>query len=242
MNREIKGNIHSLESFGAVDGPGIRFVIFVQGCPLRCLYCHNPDSREFKSEKQMTVGQCMDQIISYKNFIKNGGVTVSGGEPLTQPDFCEALIDECHKEGIHVAIDTSGIVPVKVGKRVLEKADLLLLDIKALDDDMCIKLTGFSNKSAIETLNFREERGLPVWIRHVIVPQYTLNYDMLRKTAKFLKNYRCVQKVELLPFHKMGEYKWKELGEKYELYDIPQPTKEEVEKARQIFKDEGLPL
>lgn len=242
MNLDVKGNIHSLESFGAVDGPGIRFIIFTQGCPLRCLYCHNPDSREFKSERQMTVGECMEQIVSYKNFIKSGGVTVSGGEPLAQPEFCEALIDECHKQGIHVAIDTSGIIPIKIAKSVLEKADLLLLDIKSIDEQMCNIVTGFSNKTAIETLNFREERGLPVWIRHVMVPKYTLKYDMLKKLAKFLKNYKCVEKVELLPFHKMGEYKWEELGEEYELYDIPQPTKEEVEKARQIFLDEGLPL
>ena len=242
MNRDIKGNIHSLESFGAVDGPGIRFVIFTQGCPLRCLYCHNPDSREFKSAKQMTVGECMDQILSYKNFIKSGGVTVSGGEPMSQPEFCEALIDECHKEGIHVAIDTSGIVPVKVGKNVLEKADLLLLDMKAIDEDMCVKLTSFSNKSAIETLNFREERGLPVWIRHVMVPQYTLERERLTRLAEFLKGYKCIEKVELLPFHKMGEYKWEELGEKYELYDIPQPTKDEIAMARQIFTDAGLKL
>lgn len=244
MKEPIVGRIHSTESFGAVDGPGIRYVVFLQGCPLRCLYCHNPDSRPCSTgaEKTMTVDELMERILSYRNFIRSGGVTLSGGEPLWQPQFCLEVIERCHANGLHVAVDTSGVMDPQAPqiRAVLETADLLLLDLKAMDPQLCRRLTGQDNARALQTLRLREELELPVWIRHVLVPGYTLDFSELEKMAAFLKHFSCVQQVELLGFHKMGEYKWKELGEEYQLYDTPSPTSQEMAQAKEIFVRHGL--
>lgn len=233
---DIKGNIHSIETFGAVDGPGIRFIVFFQGCPLRCLYCHNPDSWIFSNGKETTSDHMLQTILSYKNFIKNGGVTLSGGEPLFQPVFAKDLIIKCRENGIHTAIDTSGAVPLDMAKPVLDEVDLVLLDIKDIEDEGCIDLTGRSNKQMIDVLNYCESINKPVWIRHVVVPGYTLEYSKLEKLNKFIENYRCIEKVEPLSFHKIGEYKWEQLGEKYKLYDTKEPTDEEMYRVKKILK------
>lgn len=242
MNREITGRIHSIESFGSVDGPGIRYVLFVQGCPLKCLYCHNPDTWAFDGGKIVTAGEMVDDIVTYRNFIEKGGVTISGGEPLLQQEFCAEILDGCHEHGLHTALDTSGIIPVEMVRDTLDKADLILLDIKSIDNAMCEKITGASNHNALETLRYREERGMDVWIRHVVVPGYTLDFKMLEKMADFLKDFACIKKVELLPFHKMGEYKWKELNRPYFLTDVPEPAEEDMKKAAEIFGSRGIKL
>lgn len=231
----ITGRIHSLESFGAVDGPGVRFVVFFQGCPLRCLYCHNPDSWDKNGGTLMDADSLADNILSYKNYL-SGGVTFSGGEPFMQPAFCEALMDRLQKNGMHVAIDTSGAVPPEKVKSILKKADLLLLDIKSINSAMCETITGRNNQNALETLQYREKIGKPVWIRHVILPEYTLDYPMLEQMAESLRPFSCIEKIELLPFHKMGEYKWEALDEPYLLGKIEPPTKEEMEKTKDIFR------
>ncbi len=236
----VTGRIHSVETFGAVDGPGVRYVVFVQGCPLRCLYCHNPDSWKFKSGKEITSEELTEQILEYKSYIKRGGVTISGGEPLAQPEFVTDIIRRCHAENLHVAIDTSGSISLVVAKQVIDEADMLLLDIKSDDKELCYRLTGRQNDNAYKILDYCEEIGKPVWIRHVLLPGYTLKKERLEGLADFLKSYKCVQKTELLPFHKMGEYKWEVLKEKYLLYDTPAPTAEETEEAKNIFRSRGL--
>lgn len=232
----MKGYIHSVETFGAVDGPGIRYVLFMQGCPLRCLFCHNPDSWKIKSGMQKTVNQVVKDVLQYKSFIKSGGVTISGGEPLLQLKFVYKLTKALHRQHINVAIDTAGSIPINSTKKVIKESDMLLLDIKSLDKEMNKTITGIDNKNNLDTLNYCESIQKPVWIRHVILPNYTLNYEQLENLAKFLSNYNCVRRIDLLPFHKMGEFKWKNLNYDYKLYDIEPPTIKEMEKAKSIFK------
>lgn len=229
------GYIHSFESFGAVDGPGVRFIIFLKGCLLKCLYCHNPDTWHGEKSLKMNAVEVMQKILQYKNFI-SGGVTISGGEPLLQPEFCSELIDLCHLNDIHTAIDTSGAVPLEKSGTAIKKADMLLLDIKDINENDCVALTGRSNKNTLKTLDYCEEISKPVWIRHVIVPGYTLDYEKLRLTAEYLSHYKCIQRADILPYHSMGKYKWNELGLNYELADTPEPSSEEIESARKIFR------
>lgn len=240
--RSVSGRIHSIESFGAVDGPGVRFIVFFQGCPLRCLFCHNPDSWSFTEGKETTAGAMIDQIVDYRSFIQKGGVTLSGGEPLAQPAFCQALLALCKAEGLHTAVDTSGGVPLATAKPAIDKADMLLLDIKDFNSDDCKTLTGKTNENALAILNYCEENGKPIWIRHVCVPGYTLIPEKLERLAEYLSHYACVQKVELIPFHQMGMYKWDFVDAEYQLKDTPVPTEAEMEVAREIFRKHGLKL
>lgn len=237
---QLTARIHSVETFGAIDGPGIRYLLFMQGCNLRCKYCHNPDSWDMYTGRLMTLDEVITDILRYKNFIQHGGVTLSGGEPLMQPAFCEALVRRCRRHGIHTAIDTSGSVPLEVCKGAVDAADLILLDIKAFDNDTAVKLTGQGNENAFRILDYREQQKKPVWIRHVLIAGYTLDATQLTNLAVFLSKYSCVEKVELLPFHKMGEYKWKSLGQTYELLDLPEPAKDEITMAKEIFKRYGF--
>lgn len=239
---EKKARIHSIETFGALDGPGIRYVLFLQGCPLRCLYCHNPDTWHPNGGRLITLSETFDDILRYRNFIARGGVTLSGGEPLLQADFCEELLDFCHENHIHTAIDTAGSLPLSTCLKAVDSADLILLDIKSLNNVLHRKITGLGNENCLALLNHREETGKPVWIRHVLVPGLTLKEPLLEELARFLKGYTCIQKVELLPFHKMGEYKWAELNAAYSLADTLVPTAEEVKRAKEIFISHGLPL
>lgn len=236
----IFGKIHSIETFGAVDGPGVRFVIFLQGCPLKCLYCHNPDSRDYNSGYLTTAEEMFEKIMRYRNYIKNGGVTLSGGEPLSQIQFSLKIIELCKENNIHTAVDTSGAIPLSQSKIVIDKVDLLLLDIKDIEDNDCINLTGFSNKNALETLNYCEKINKDVFIRHVLVPNYTLNAEKLNKLADYCKKFSVIKRVELLPFHKMGENKYRELNIPYKLYDLKEPTDNEIKEAKKIFEQRGL--
>ncbi len=238
----MEGKIHSIETFGAVDGPGIRYVIFVQGCPLRCLFCHNPDSWNLKDGKTVCSEDLVKNILEYRNFIEKGGVTISGGEPLFQPEFVSDILDLCRKNNLHTALDTAGSVPIEISKPVIDKADMLLLDIKALGNEMCRTITGLSNKNTLDTLNYTREVNKPIWIRHVLLPGYSFTADQLEELAEFLTAYPNIEKVELLPFHKMGEYKWEELGLPYKLYDAQPPSSEEYEKAVEIFRKHNLPV
>lgn len=240
--KERIGYIHSFESFGAVDGPGVRFVVFMQGCPLRCAFCHNADTWETGIGTEMTAKELHKKIMEYKNFIKNGGVTFSGGEPLLQYEFIADVIELCRKSGLHTAIDTSGGIPLKTAKRAVDLSDMLLLDIKDIDSDDCLKLTGKSNENALEILRYCEEQNKDVWIRHVLVPQYTLNDGKLNRLGAELQKYSCIKRVELIPFHKMGEYKWELLGHEYQLHSINPPTAEEIQNAKEILKKYALPL
>lgn len=235
------GYLHSLESFGAVDGPGIRFVVFLSGCPLRCLYCHNPDTWEQKQTLRMTPPQVMEKIRSERSFLLRGGVTLSGGEPLMQPAFCEELLTLCRQEGFHTAIDTSGSIPLSQSRHAIDLANMLLLDIKDIDPEDCRTLTGKTNENALATLDHCEQTGKEVWIRHVLVPGYTLNPDKLRRLAEKLSGYRCVKRVELLPYHTMGLYKWEALGIPCKLADTPTPTDDEIAMANGFFTKQKTP-
>ena len=242
MKREAVGRIHSIETFGAVDGPGIRYVVFFQGCPLRCLYCHNPDSWNPAEGQERSVGELIDNIVKYRSFIKKGGVTISGGEPLLQHEFARALLEACREAGFHTALDTSGAIPLKVCRAAVDAADLLLLDIKALDTGMAKALTGAGSENTIAMLRYCEESNKPVWIRHVLLPDWTLDAEQAHRLGAFLKDFKCIRKIELLPFHKMGEYKWETLCLNYKLSQTQPPSAGQVEEIRNILRGYSLPV
>lgn len=235
-----KGYIHSIETCGTVDGPGLRYVVFFQGCPLRCKFCHNPDTWRTDAGTEYTVDELLKDILKYKNFIKNGGVTITGGEPLLQAEFAAELLSRLKENGIHTAIDTSGAIPLSKCKTAVDAADLILLDIKSIDTTVAKSLTGKGNEDALEMLDYLESQGKPVWIRHVVVPGITENYDAIERLGKYLEKYKVIDRVEILPFHKMGEFKWKELGYKYELLETQSPDKESIEKIKNILANHGL--
>lgn len=236
----VKGKIHSLETFGAVDGPGIRYVIFFQGCPLRCIFCHNPDTWDFSQGTEVSVEELVEKIKPYRPFLKKGGVTLTGGEPLAQPEFAAALLEALRREKFHTAIDTAGSLPLSRCRQAVDQADLLLLDIKALEPAFCQIMCGSDGRHAKELLDYCQAQGKPVWLRHVMVPEYTLTRQRLTALAAYLKPYTCIEKVELLPFHQMGSYKWEELKVPYPLRDHREPTGEEVQMARDIFIKAGF--
>lgn len=233
----IKGKIHSLESFGTVDGPGIRFVVFIQGCPLRCLYCHNPDTwnPKGKVKYQMTPGELLTEVLRYKSFIARGGVTVTGGEPLLQPEFLKEFFRLCQEQGLHTALDTSGFVCTSKAWEVLDYADLVLLDIKTLNPDLHPLLAGVKQDNTLLFLDELERRGIDTWIRHVIVPGYTDNDEWLEALARYVSSYKVVRKVELLPYHTMGTYKYEQLGLDYPLKGVEPLSKERLDNAKAIF-------
>ena len=229
--------VHSVESFGAVDGPGIRYVLFLQGCHLQCKYCHNRDTWDMNGGKYKSLDDIYDSILRYKNYIvPNGGVTVSGGEPLLQVKFLIELFTKLKKQKIHTCIDTSGMVSLTDDiKKVLKLTDLVLLDIKHIDDEKCKDLVGRSNKLELEFAKYLSDNNIPVWIRQVLIPGYTDDEEDLLKLKDFLSTLNNVKKVEFLPYHSMGEFKWKELGFKYELEDVRDATSEDVDRAKRTL-------
>ena len=239
------GRIHSFESFGTVDGPGIRFVVFLQGCPLRCLYCHNPDSWG-KGGQAYSVDELVKRILRYKNYFgEKGGVTLSGGEPLMQIEFVTELLKELKKNGVHTCIDTSGItfnpdseVSVAMHKEMIKYLDLALLDIKHIDDTACKKLTGHGNSHTLAFAKFLSDNGKKIWIRQVLVPGYTDDEESLKRTRAFIDTLSTVEKVEVLPYHTMGVVKYEKLGMDYPLKDTQAPSKERVACARRILSGE----
>lgn len=236
------GRIHSIESCGTVDGPGIRFVVFMQGCPLRCQYCHNPDSWNTKDGKEVTVEEVVSEAKKYKSYMKysDGGITISGGEPLMQAEFVKEVFMKCHDEGIHTTVDTSGCISLEKVKETLEYTDLVLLDIKSSNDNVFTNLTGVSNTNTIKMANYLHEIDKPTWIRYVLVPGITDNMDDIEDLAKFLSLMKNVEKVQVLPFHKLGEYKWEELGYEYKLEDVDPPSEKLVIEVNKIFNNYGL--
>ena len=240
----MKGYIHSLESFGTVDGPGIRFVIFLQGCPLRCLYCHNPDTWDTKhpSKYTMTPSELITEVLKYKNFIKSGGVTVTGGEPLLQAEFLKEFFQLCKSENIHTALDTSGFIYSPKALEVLEFVDLVLLDIKAIDPTLYKSLTSVKLENTLKFLDYLEEKNIDTWVRHVIVPDLTDKDEQLEKLAQYLTHYQVVKKIELLPYHTMGIHKYEQLSLNYTLKDTPALSPERLANAKRIFEEYNLPV
>lgn len=232
------GNIHSYESFGTVDGPGIRFVVFLQGCPLRCKFCHNPDTWNATGAKiKESAEKTFEKIRKYKGYFgKKGGVTLTGGEPLVQSEFVLELFKLCKKDGIHTALDTSGYIFNDKVKEVLEYTDLVLLDIKAIDEKVYKELTGVELKNTLEFANYLKEINKKTWIRHVVVPKITDNDELLDRLANYISKFDNVEKVEILPYHKLGEFKYKELGMKYVLEGVEELSKERFKNAVSIFE------
>ena len=231
------GKIHSLESFGTVDGPGIRFVVFMQGCPMRCLFCHNPDTWDMsgKANYEYTPEELLKEVLKYKSFISKGGVTVTGGEPLVQADFICEFLKLCKNAGIHTALDTSGVIFSDKVRSLLENVDLVLLDIKTVDDTLHPVLTGHERKNNKAFMEYLQEIGKPVWARHVVVPGYTDDESRLEAVAKYLSDFTVVERVELLPYHTMGEYKYGELDIDYPLKGVEPLSAERLKIAKDIF-------
>lgn len=234
--------VHSLESFGTVDGPGIRFVVFLQGCPMRCRYCHNPDTWEPSGGEEKTAEEIAREVLKYKSYFgEKGGVTVSGGEPLLQIDFLVELFTLLKENNIHTCVDTSGICFPENGKnekydKLLSLTDLFLLDVKHIDDAAHKALTGRSNAAPLSFANYLSERGKPVWIRHVLVPGITDDDGALNRLRAFLDTLSNVEKVEVLPYHTMGEVKYEKLGMLYPLAGVKPPEKARVENAKKILR------
>ena len=237
----MKGRIHSTESFGTVDGPGIRFVVFFQGCPMRCKYCHNPDTWDFSGGTERTAEDLMREYDSYKEFLKSGGITATGGEPLAQPEFLAELFRLAKEKGVHTCLDTSAGVynPDSHEKidEVLKYTDLVMLDIKHIDNDCHRELTGIGNRNILAFAEHIRDLGIPVWIRHVVVPNITDKYDELFALGEYLSTLTNLKALDVLPYHDMAKPKYEELGIEYPLGDTPPLTKEEAIKARNTIID-----
>lgn len=247
LNEGTKGRIHSFESAGMVDGPGTRFVVFFQGCPCRCLYCHNPDTWDPRKGKETYPRKVVGKALQYKEWIKasGGGITLSGGEPLLQGQFALEILKLAKEVNLHTALDTSGLLPLsELTKEVIKNSDLILLDIKSLDPKIHKELTARPIEYLYDTLNFIKATEKPVWIRHVILPGVTglttadgQGEKNLKAINQLLKKIPTLEHFDLLPFHKMAEEKWEEMGTQYTLKDTPAPTNEEMLKIKEIFSE-----
>ncbi|MEG2246145.1 MAG: pyruvate formate-lyase-activating protein [Peptostreptococcaceae bacterium] len=238
----IKGRVHSIETFGTVDGPGIRFILFMQGCPLRCKYCHNRDTWDVNGGKEYTVDEIITEINKYSSYMKfsGGGLTVSGGEATLQPEFLKELFKKAKENNIHTCLDTSGFVNIDTIDPVLDYTDLVLLDLKHMVPDKCKDLVGVSIEKTLELAKHLSDRNIPVWIRHVLVPGITDSKENLELMGEFINTLKNVDRVELLPYHTLGVHKWENLGYDYELKDVPDATKEDVEKASEVLAQFGI--
>ncbi|WP_020524833.1 pyruvate formate-lyase-activating protein [Catelliglobosispora koreensis] len=237
------GAVHSYDMSIGVDGPGSRFVVFLAGCPLRCLYCHSPDTWQQRNGRPMSVSSVMAEIQRYERFIAvaGGGVTISGGEPLQQHVFTQSLLQACHTRGLHTALDTSGFLGEKANEELLDATDLVLLDIKSFDQATYQQVTQTGHIAP--TLRFARrlaERGTPMWIRFVLVPGLTDEPSNINRLADFVGSLRTVERVEVLAFHRLGAHKYANLGLPFPLAEVVPPTGSQVELAREIFRERGL--
>ena len=236
---KIIGHIHSTESFGAADGPGVRFVIFTQGCKMRCRYCHNPDTWKIGGGEEVTADELLKKALRYKAYWKNGGgITVSGGEPLLQIDFLIDLFKKAKAQGINTVIDTAGNPFTREEpffskfSALMEYTDLLMLDIKEINPLRHKDLTGFENTNILDMARYLSDIGKPVWIRHVLVPGHSDFDEDLDALGAFVETLTNVQRVEVLPYHTLGKFKWENLGIKYSLEGVNPPSEERVQNAK----------
>lgn len=238
----MKGYVHSTETFGTVDGPGIRYVVFLQGCPMRCQYCHNPDTWKTGIGEQKEVEEILTEYDKYKPFLRNGGLTVTGGEPMLQLDFIIELFEAAKKKKIHTCIDTSGVTfnpdnaeyMAKLD-RLIDSTDLVMLDIKHIDPEAHKTLTGFSNERILAFAKYLDSKNMALWIRHVVIPTITYNEDYLYQLGYFLGDLANIKALDVLPYHDMGKVKYEQLGMDYPLKDIPPLDKSDATKAREII-------
>lgn len=239
---EIKGRIHSVESFGSADGPGVRYIVFLKGCNMRCQYCHNPDTWAKDGGELMTPEEVLKKALRYKTYWKEkGGITVSGGEALLQIDFVTELFRLAKEKGVNTCLDTSGN-PFSLEEpfkskfdELMKYTDLFMLDIKHIDDAAHRKLTGQTNQNILEMAAYLSDHGKAMWIRHVLVPGITTEEDELHRLRSFLDTLKTVERVEVLPYHTLGVFKWKELGIPYQLEGLDPPTKEQIDRAKEIL-------
>ena len=237
-----KGYIHSIESFGSVDGPGIRFLIFLQGCPMRCQFCHNPDSWAMSKQQEMTADELLDKAERFRSYWGDkGGITVSGGEALLQLDFLIELFTKAHGRGINTCLDTSAQPFRRQGEwfdkfeTLMHVTDTILLDIKHIRDDEHRKLTRCSNQNILECARYLSDIQKPVWIRHVLVPGITDKDEYLHELADFLSTLQNIERIDVLPYHTLGIFKYEKLGIPYPLDGVEPPTKERIENAKNIL-------
>lgn len=237
-----KGYVHSLESFGSADGPGVRYVIFLSGCNMRCQYCHNPDTWKIGGGKEYTTDELLKIAMRYRAYWKKeGGITVSGGEPLLQIDFVTELFKKAKKQNIHTAIDTSANPFTREEpffrkwQELMKYTDLVLLDIKHIDNEKHKELTGHTNENILDMAKALNEIHKPVWIRHVLVPGKTDEDESLQKLSDFLSGMNNIERVDVLPYHTLGTFKWKEMGIPYPLEGISPPSAERVANAKRIL-------
>lgn len=238
----MDGYIHSIETFGTVDGPGIRYVVFMQGCPMRCAYCHNPDTWEIGKGKTVTADKIIADFLKNREFYAGGGITVTGGEPLLQAEFVTELFKKAKLEDIHTCLDTSGIIFDETNLKSREKidalldfTDLVMLDIKHIDSDKHKKLTGFKNDNVLAFAKHLEKRNIPLWIRNVIVSGVTDGEEDLLNLGRFIGGLKNVKALDVLPYHTMGVGKYKELGIDYPLSGIPETDKSQALAAKELI-------
>lgn len=229
----MNGQVHSIQSLGTVDGPGLRFVVFLQGCNLKCKCCHNPDTWNMKGEKTFTPEEIVKKALNYREYFgEKGGITLSGGEPLLQPDFAYEIFKLCHKNGINTCLDTSGSILNDSVKKLLTETDRVLLDMKYTDDDLYIENVGCSLSKPMEFLEYLNEQKIPTTIRQVIIPTLNDNEGNIDKLNETAKKYTCIDKIELLPFKKICQTKYDSMNVEFPFAHIPTPTKEQMEKLK----------
>lgn len=239
MQAIIQGRINAFQTLGTHDGPGIRFVAFMQGCKLRCIYCHNPETWSMDSGKQYCAHEVLQKIIKYKPYFgKDGGVTISGGEPLLQAEFLIELFTLCKAYNIHTAIDTSGSILNDDVVNLLELVNLVLLDIKFTSDEDYMNYAGCSLEKVLDFLKLSDKLNKKVWIRHVIVPNITDSYDNIMNLKKLISPFKCVQKIELLPFKKLCLEKYEQMGLTFKLLETPETSQEKIDELRKLIGSE----
>lgn len=241
---DFPGFVHSVERGATVDGPGVRYLIFLAGCAFRCLYCHNPDTWKAYSHQKKSLGQVLEDVEKYLPYIqRRGGVTVSGGEPLGQATFVRAFFEEVKDRwGLHTALDTQGNLGHRLDDAWFDPVDLLLLDIKHMDDARHRELTAFSNEQTLAFARRMSDLGKELWIRHVVVPGWTDDLDHAARLADFVVTLPAVTRIELLPFHQMGTHKWKELNLEYKLEKTQPPSSQVMEDLKSVFRARELPV
>ncbi len=237
------GRIHSFESCGTVDGPGIRFIVFLQGCLMRCKYCHNRDTWDLNDGREITVTEIMKEAVTYRHYMNStgGGITASGGEAMLQPEFVRDFFRAAKAEGIHTCLDTNGHIRkhTKIIDEILDSTDLVMLDLKQLNDEIHQDLVGVSNRRTLDFARYLHKRAQKTWIRYVVVPGYTDDEDSAHRLGAFIKDMDNIEKVEMLPYHQLGEHKWETLGYEYELKEVGVPAKETMEKLKTILEGYG---
>lgn len=239
----VMGRIHSFESCGTVDGPGIRFIVFFQGCLMRCLYCHNRDTWDTHAGCEVTVSELMQEVTAYRHFIRasGGGVTASGGEAILQAAFVRDWFRACKQQGFHTCLDTNGFVRRydPVIDELLEVTDLVMLDLKQLNDDIHQKLVGVSNHRTLQFARYLANKGITSWIRYVVVPGWTDGDDSVHRLGQFIAGMGNIEKVELLPYHELGKHKWVAMGETYQLDGVRPPPKTTMERIKNLLSGYG---